>query len=237
MIVEIFEQIKINISGSKKQYSKRFFLFTLIFVFNFLNIYCYGFDYKQWWENWYSRGGNSGPGSVGILAQYKADVINDYIDKHKINSVVEFGCGDGVVLQLTKYKDYLGFDVSRTAIKLCTSKFKNDPTKSFFLYEPQFFVNKTIKSVDLVVCLDVLYHVIDEAEYLKVLEDIFSFSSKHIILYTSLNKSTIPYKNPEILHRDILPYLEKYKNYEIAIVPQKYKKLSGADFIFLTKKT
>jgi len=220
----------------KKKFSPKFILFFFFFTLIISNSECFSFDYLKWWENWYANGGTSGPGSQGILAQHKADVINDFIDKHKINSVVEFGCGDGVILQLINYKEYLGFDISRSSIKLCASKFTDDYLKSFMLYTPQCFINNTIKNVDLVVCLDVLYHVIDENDYFKLLDDIFSFSPKHIIIYTILSDKPPKVPSPEILYRNVLEYLEKRKNYEITIIKQKYPKLSAADFVFLTKK-
>ncbi len=194
------------------------------------------FDGKQWWESWYAQKGISGPGSRGVLAQFKADVINSFIEEHSIKSAVEFGCGDGFNLQLINYKTYLGLDVSKTILKQCITMFKDDSTKSFMLYDPLVFKNNTLHDVDLVVCLDVLYHVIDEDEYKKVLDDIFSFSAPYVILYTSLeNKGNSPL-SPEIKHRDVMPYLQKYSDYEIKIVKQRYPHLTSADFIFLTKK-
>ena len=49
----------------------------------------------DYWNERYSSGGNSGTGSYGELAFYKADFINKFIDANQILSVVEFGCGDG----------------------------------------------------------------------------------------------------------------------------------------------
>jgi len=214
----------------------KFIFFSILFIITSINsINCFGLDYKKWWDDRYKNGRSSGRGSQGILAQYKADVINDFINKHHIHSVVEFGCGDGVNLKLMKYKNYLGLDVSKTSIKICSSMFQEDSSKSFMLYDPNYFVNKTMKQFDLVVSLDVLYHVLDENEYLKLLNDIFSFSSKYVILYTSLNDKAV--KSFDTYHRNVLKYLEKYtKDYDIQIIKQKYTKLSFADFIFLTRK-
>jgi 2-polyprenyl-3-methyl-5-hydroxy-6-metoxy-1,4-benzoquinol methylase len=199
------------------------------------SICCHAFDYKKWWNDWYSHGGISGSGSRGVLAQFKADVINDYIKTHSIRSVVEFGCGDGYNLALMNYENYLGFDVAKPAINVCSTLFKDDSRKSFMLYDPKCFVNKNLRA-DLVVCLDVLYHITDEEEFLKVLDDIFSFSSAHVILYTTLYEAGNSPASPEILHRNILPYLQKYPQYEVTIEKQKHQNLSLADFVFLKRK-
>ncbi|MEM6772492.1 MAG: hypothetical protein AAF597_18085, partial [Bacteroidota bacterium] len=69
-----------------------------------------------YWEARYRKGGNSGAGSYGELARYKAEVINAFIEEHGIESVIEFGCGDGHQLGLLKMTNYLGVDVSTTAV-------------------------------------------------------------------------------------------------------------------------
>ncbi len=195
-----------------------------------------GFDYKKWWNDWYSANNGSGGGSRGVLAQFKADVINGFIEKNNVVSTVEFGCGDGYNLKMIQYKRYVGFDVSSVVIDKCKVMFKDDKTKSFYVYTPQSFVKNANDHVDLVVCLDVLYHVVNEEEYVKLLDDIFSYSSPYVILYTSLRARPFVPESPEILHRDVFLYLEKYKNYEAEIIVQRYQKESGSDFIILRKK-
>src|ERR1700692_4583832 len=93
------------------------------------------FNSARYWEGRYSQGGNSGEGSYGRLAEFKASVLNTFIREHKIQSVIEFGCGDGNQLTLASYPQYIGLDVSRTVIMKCITKFKSDNTKSFFLYD------------------------------------------------------------------------------------------------------
>ena len=74
---------------------------------------------EVYWESRYRSGGNSGPGSFGELAGFKADVLNAFICSEGIKSVIEFGCGDGHQLSLARYPRYLGIDVSRFAIARC----------------------------------------------------------------------------------------------------------------------
>jgi SAM-dependent methyltransferase len=84
-----------------------------------------------YWDERYRDGGNSGQGSYGKLATYKAEIINDFIVKNNISSCVEFGCGDGNQLQLYKIDNYLGYDISETVLNLCRNKYKNDIGKTF----------------------------------------------------------------------------------------------------------
>lgn len=90
-------------------------------------------DPKKYWEERYSTGGNSGKGSYGALAEFKAATINRFVANHEVHSVIEFGSGDGNQLGLAEYPQYLGFDVSETAVRRCRDLFKADGSKSFRL--------------------------------------------------------------------------------------------------------
>jgi SAM-dependent methyltransferase len=182
-------------------------------------------DYISWWDGWYRAGNTSGPGSYGVLAKFKADVVNAFIERHEVKTVVEFGCGDGNQLGYMKYPQYIGLDVSETAIKMCRDKFNGDKTKQFMLYVPG---DIDVPCADLVVCLDVLYHITDDEDYAKTISDILRCGHKNIIIYTVL--SEMYGNNPgQIFSRgDILNYLT---GYDVEIVPQRYKGISAADFI------
>src|SRR5262245_24610174 len=86
-----------------------------------------------YWENLYAAGGNSGVGAYALFAELKADVLNGFVATHRVQTVIEFGCGDGNQLSLAKYPAYVGFDVSSTAISQCQERFKADTHKSFRL--------------------------------------------------------------------------------------------------------
>jgi hypothetical protein len=54
------------------------------------------FSSKQYWIDRYKyKTGTSGAGSYGIYAEYKAEIINEFMSKNGINNVLELGCGDG----------------------------------------------------------------------------------------------------------------------------------------------
>ena len=95
-------------------------------------------DSQIYWEQRYANDGTAGYGSTGRLADFKAEIINDFVRKRQISSIIEFGCGDGMQLSLADYPTYIGLDVSKTAIHICDNYFSSDKTKSFFLYDPLF---------------------------------------------------------------------------------------------------
>lgn len=140
----------------------------------------------EYWERRYAGGMTSGPGSYGELAEYKARILNDLVRSHDIRSVIEFGCGDGHQLSLARYPRYLGLDVSRTAIDTCIARFRDDATKSFLWYDPQRTVNFSgFVSAELVLSLDVVYHLLEDATYQRYLADLFLTARKYVVIYSS----------------------------------------------------
>lgn len=195
-------------------------------------------DYRKYWNERYLANFSSGNGSYGDLATFKSEIINDFIRKNSVQTVIEFGCGDGNQLKLMHYKNYLGLDVAGSAIEKCRSMFLEDDSKSFFLYNPDAFVNKGFLHSDLVICLDVLYHILPEVDYIKTLDDIFSCSDNYVILYTDteLSEKNTYSRGSHIFHRDTLHYLKKYSDFELVeIIPNRFPELSWADFIFLRR--
>jgi hypothetical protein len=47
------------------------------------------FSSKKYWNDRYLMGGNSGSGSYNQLAQFKADIINNFIKKNLIKSLIQ----------------------------------------------------------------------------------------------------------------------------------------------------
>jgi SAM-dependent methyltransferase len=136
---------------------------------------------QQYWENRYQAGGNSGSGSYGRLAAFKAQVLNDFVEKNGIQTVVELGCGDGNQLRLAKYPSYLGLDVSHKAIELCQKIFKGDSSKTFAVYGHA----AKVPAADMLISLDVIYHLVEDDVFLRYIDDLFRSSRKYVIIYSS----------------------------------------------------
>jgi len=146
---------------------------------------------REFWETRYSLGGNSGQGSYGKFAGFKAEVLNEFIKRKGILSVIEFGCGDGNQLSLAHYPQYTGLDVSPTAIALCREKFDQEKNKSFFLYSPSCFVDhQSVFLADLGLSLDVIYHLVEDDIFHAYMDHLFAASKKFVIIYSSdVNKA------------------------------------------------
>lgn len=168
------------------------------------------FSSSSYWENRYVDGGNSGFGSYGRLATYKADFLNNFIKKNKIKSCIEFGCGDGNQLSLLKVRKYIGLDISHTIINKCIDKFKVDKTKSFFVYDTFGFCdNSRIFSSDLSISLDVLFHLVERKVFEKYLKNLFLSSNKYVIIYSSNKNDQKEKQGTHVKHRKFTDYVKK----------------------------
>ena len=186
-------------------------------------IYYIMFNSKEYWNNRYVKGGNSGSGSYNELAKFKADEINNFIEKNKIKTVVDYGVGGGNQLKLinTKDKIYTGIDVSTFIISKCKGLFKHDKTKTFIHIDD---VDHDLQS-ELVLSCDVIYHLIEDKVYMEYMEKMFSMSNKYVIIYA---------KNEDINHcqhvkfRCFTNYIEsklpKWKL--IKHIPNKYPQIN-----------
>ncbi|NEQ71635.1 MAG: tetratricopeptide repeat protein [Okeania sp. SIO2C9] len=174
----------------------------------------------QYWENRYDQGGNSGIGTHNDkLAEFKANVINDLVEKENIESVIEFGCGDSRQLDFAKYPKYIGLDVSKTAINKCKEKFKHDPTKSFFLYDSAYFFDRgTIFSGDLSISIDVLFHLIEDDIYYAYLNHLFGAAKKFVVVYSWNFEDREKFKfhiRPRKFTRDIEQLIQGWKLWKV----------------------
>jgi len=153
---------------------------------------------SNFWIKVYKNGGDSGPGSYGKLANFKAEFLNNFIEKNEIDSIIEFGCGDGNQISLGRYKSYLGFDIAPEAISLCIKKFSNDVSKSFLLYQPEYFKPGGKIAADLTLSLDVIYHLVELEKFEVHLRQLFESSNKWVIIYgyDSDNFFPEPYSKP-----------------------------------------
>ena len=163
------------------------------------------FSSSEYWENRYAQGKNSGAGSYGLLAQFKAEVINQFVNENSIMSVIEFGCGDGNQLTLANYPKYLGLDVSDTSINKCRVTFNGDSTKEFRLLN-----HYNGEKADLVLSLDVIYHLIEDHVFHKYMETLFKASNKFVIIYSS--DMVIGNTAEHVKHRKFTNWIKENKN-------------------------
>jgi hypothetical protein len=176
-------------------------------------------DSRTYWERRYATGGDSGAGSYGKLSEYKADFINSFVADHDVRSVIEFGCGDGHQLELGRYPEYAGYDVSPSAITRCQAIFAGDPSKSFGLMSAY-----DGSRADLTLSLDVIYHLVEDEVFDEYMRTLFGAALRHVIIYSSNTTDNAGHEGTHIRQRRFTDWVASdalgWKL--IAHVPNKY---------------
>lgn len=152
---------------------------------------------SKYWEDRYRLGGESGDGSRGVNAEYKASVINRFITQHDIRSMIEFGCGDGIQLEMFNVPTYIGVDVSRTVIQQCRTRFSEDAGKRFILSK-----DYAGERADLSLSLDVIFHLVEDPVYNIYLDRLFAAAERYVLIYSTsadLQNTGVPH----VRHRDV----------------------------------
>ncbi len=170
------------------------------------------FSSRDYWIERYNSGGNSGDGSQGRLAKFKAEVINSFVKENNIKTIIEFGCGDGRQLLLAEYPSYIGFDISYGALLRCIEIFAYDETKTFALHYNG-------EKAQLTLSLDVIYHLTEDDVYNDYMERLFNASTEFVIIYSS------NYEEPQNYHQRRRKFSDWINTKDwtlIKFIPNKY---------------
>lgn len=146
------------------------------------------FNVIDYWEGRYAHGKRgSGAGSRGDAAKRKAEFVNDLIAARNVRSVIDWGCGDGIVAQLISVPRYIGLDVSWAAIALCRQRAAESPGRTWLAYDG--IVAPELPPAGLALSLDVLFHLTDDALYRRHLELLFG-SAPLVCIHSSNHEVT-----------------------------------------------
>lgn len=153
----------------------------------------------DYWKQRYREGGNSGEGSYGRLAAYKAQFLNDFVKEHAVRSVFELGCGDGNQLSKLEFEKYTGVDISEDCLTACR---QIAARRGWDFCTPEDFDAKyPPDSFDLGLSLDVIYHLIEDAVFLDYLDRLFSRAGRYVLVYSS-DMSLYDPAIPHVRHRE-----------------------------------
>ncbi|MDA9863793.1 hypothetical protein N9C70_01855 [Flavobacteriales bacterium] len=145
-----------------------------------------GFDSGKFWESRYATGGNSGAGSYGRLAEFKAEVINQIIQEKGIGSVVDWGVGDGNQLTMLNVANYLGVDVSQTVVNAARDRWAYDSSKKFIHVSELPLERKR----DLSMSVDVIFHLVEDRIFNQYMQRLVDGSDCYVLVYSSNYEGT-----------------------------------------------
>jgi SAM-dependent methyltransferase len=139
------------------------------------------FDGINYWKARWENGGGPGKGSRGRLAAFKAEVLNGFAQENSIQSVIEWGCGNGDQFELLRFPSFTGIDISSHAISACRNKFNGRSDCQFFVADEYQHPGKA----DLALSLDVIYHLTDDTVFDAYMRQLFDSASRFVIVYSS----------------------------------------------------
>lgn len=193
----------------------------------------------SFWETLYRNGETSGPGSYGCLAEFKAEILNEFVRTKSIRTVIEFGCGDGAQLQLATYPQYVGVDVAASSIARCSTLFPHDSTKRFYSADA---LPKDLGTFDLALSLDVVYHLVENSVFDAYMRRLFRFAQLYVVIYAS-NYDALTHA-PHVRHRKFTAWIAKNARHwqqegfvanRYPYDPKRPEETSHSDFYFFRR--
>ena len=194
----------------------------------------------DYWDQRYRTGRTSGAGSYGRLARFKAQIINEFCAAHDVQSVIEWGCGDGNQLHLYDLPRYVGVDVSPTSVEMCKSQF-DDPSKTFLLTSE---VTPALGKLDLSMSIEVIFHLVEDEVFDAYMRNLFDFAGRYVCVYSSNTDRRTLHRH--VRHRRFTDWIERNRpewklhsfirnRYRVPIgFENKY--FTFSDFYFFEKK-
>ncbi|MCX6648462.1 MAG: hypothetical protein NTV61_03635 [Candidatus Bathyarchaeota archaeon] len=133
-------------------------------------------DQRDYWNDRHQRGRSSGAGSIGLIREWKWAVIQSTTSS-RVDHVIDYGCGDLSFWGNYNCEDYVGIDVSPAILE------RNRKLRPGW----QFYTPSSVGETEprpIVLCLDVLFHILPEKDFTDILENLCSLSTRYIFVYT-----------------------------------------------------
>jgi SAM-dependent methyltransferase len=153
------------------------------------------FNSAKYWERRYKRGKDSGSGSYGRLARFKAEVVNRVIAETKATSLLDLGCGDGHQLSLFRPMTYVGVEVSPTILGRLRNRYAGQPTFRF-LHEDELPLGL---QCDIALSCDVIFHLLEDAVFEAHMTSLFRHARHVVVIYSSNHDE--PYDGSHVRRR------------------------------------
>ena len=170
-----------------------------------------------YWEKRYRSDGNSGAGSYGRLARFKAEIVNNFVEAQRIKSVIEFGSGDGAQLELANYPSYIGVDVAPTIVEKTRRKFDDRPNYSFY-HLPELPGGTR---AELALSLDVIFHLVEDRKFEAYMNRLFDSATRAVIIYSSNRDARV---ETHVRHHRFTDWIEKNRSDAVFMhhIPNRY---------------
>jgi len=198
------------------------------------------FDSVEYWRKRYATGGNSGAGSYGALADFKAASLNHFIESNDIESGIEYGSGDGNQLSLLKIKRYVGVDLSPDVIANLRNKFAGDASKTFVEYDPDTYIVDASTIADIALSMDVILHLTEDFRYEAYMRNLVASAKKYIGIFNTATEKQLEKMAAHNRYRDHRIWLKanasEFTEVEVNLTPPELGYPEATGFYFYAKK-
>lgn len=201
-----------------------------------------------YWDRRYRDGRTSGAGSEGDEGAYKAAYLTDFTHQHNITSVIDWGCGDGQVLELVRFPEgihYVGVDVSPTIVSRLREKFVSPysfTTVSDYLARmgqlrgalqanTPHEVPKQAMTYSLALSMDVLFHLPDDTDYFDYLYRLFGSATRFVMIYSTNYAGGRTARH--VFRREFTPDIaERFPDWELRTVETPLREGLASFFVY-----
>jgi hypothetical protein len=192
-----------------------------------------------YWKDHYRQHATPAESAFGRVADFKARVLRDFINRRDTESVIDWGCGDASPMILLECPHYTGVDICLDVITRCKREFKTDARKHFMLATE---AKRAGVIAELALSLDVIYHLVEDdvfEAHMRALTE----SSTHFIGICSSDKDA-PGRASHVRHRSFSAWIARHtpqwKRVEFVRNPYPYDKAnadqtSWSDFHFFAR--
>lgn len=184
-----------------------------------------------YWDRRYREGRTSGAGSEGDEGAYKAAYLSKFLAEREVKTVVDWGCGDGQVLELVEFPpqtQYIGVDISPTIVERMRAKGLG-PRCLFHTVEA--FQTLTRTHFELALSFDVLFHFPDIADYLAYLDQLFQSAEKYVMIYSTNYAGGRTSRH--VFRREFTPDIaERFPNWELTAVETPLSEGLASFFVY-----
>lgn len=179
---------------------------------------------SRYWDLRYRMGGDSGAGSYGAEADYKTTFLTRCFAENRVESVIDFGCGDGNQLRRLSMPRYCGYDVSSAAVERCRAAYADDMSKEFHTLDRY---GGTM--ADATLSLDVLYHLVEQRIFDAYLDRLFNASRRVVVIYAVDHEEERRVRGRHVRHRRFTPLItERFPAFRLIDAPPRPAHLPNA---------
>lgn len=189
---------------------------------------------RAYWDRRYREGRTSGAGSEGDEGAYKAEYLSRFLADHNVKTVVDWGCGDGQVLELVEFPSgtqYIGVDVSPTIVERMRAK---DLGPRCLFHTVDSFANGTRTHLELALSFDVLFHFPDDADYAAYLTWLFQSAERYVMIYATNYAGGQTARH--VYRREFTPDIaERFPDWELRTVETPLREGLASFFVYEKK--